>query len=334
MIALIASVVFLLYVLVPGGIFRSMTSRTLPLKKFHKTRAQDVTFAVVSSVLPFWLAVALVWYVFIWPFPTSLETLSQRREAYRTVFLAMDSDKELSQFLQGNPPVFWSAVNSVLKRQGRFLFWFYVLVVIEAFSFSKLARSYRKTEKRRLRDGFWPWAWQRTRDGLGDVILPPTISEWHVLLTDFATPGARQSIEIDVMSVDGILYQGRLKDYFFDVEGELAGILLSHARRFDREEYLNDKKADLQMAMEKKSAGQAIAPFTKATSEYWEEIPGADLFYIPKERISNINVRHVRPPEQIPEAAQKRLADRKITDLVIEQKPEQRVEQSRRAAGP
>jgi hypothetical protein len=232
----------------------------------------------------------------------------------------MDSDKELSQFLQGNPPVFWAAVNSVLKRQGRFLFWFYLLIVIEAFLFSMLARRYRKTEKRRLRDGFWKWAWQRTRDGLGDLVLPPSISEWHVLLTDFATPGSREGIEIDLLSVDGILYQGKLKDYFFNVEGELAGILLSHARRFDREGYLSHKQADLQMAMEKKSAGPAAGGFTKTASEYWEEIPGADLFYIPKERISNINVRHVRPPEQVPAAAQKRLADRKITDLVIEQK--------------
>jgi hypothetical protein len=317
MLAVIASVVFLLYVLVPGAIFRMVTSMTLPLKKFHKTKTQEVTFAVISCALPFWLAVGMVWYVAVWPFPTR-ETLQQRKQAYRALFLAMDSDKELDRQLANGSGLFWQSANSVLKRQGRFLFWYYFLVGVESLIVSYLARRYKKSGKRRLKDGLWAWLVQRSRDQIGTWVLPPIISEWHVLLTNFGSPGPTRVIELDVLSIDGILYKGRLRDYFFSVEGELAGILLSQASRFDREDYLEHKKADLQAALEKKHPVTPELGFTGNPKNYWHQIPGADLFYIPKERIANINVRHVTPESEIPQAASIRLADRKITDLRIE----------------
>lgn len=315
MVAVIASLVLLFYILIPSGIFRFVTSLTLPIKKFHKTKAQDITFAVLSCFLPFWLAVLIVWYAVTWPFPTQ-ESVQQRRDAYRTFFLTMESDKQLEQALlpspasssaPARPPVFWPSMNSVLKRQGRFLVWYYVLVAFEAGVFSWLAWQYRAGRR-------------RLRDRLGSWILPPIVSEWHVMLTDFGSPAPRRGIELDILSADGILYKGGLKDYFFNVDGELSGILLGHAYRFNRDEYLDHKRADLQAASKNNSTEPPVKPFTKESESYWKEIPGADLFYIPKERISNINVRHVTV--DVPSAVGARLVDRKITDLVISEKTE------------
>lgn len=316
MIAVIASLVLLFYILIPSGIFRFVTSLTLPIKKFHKTKAQDITFAILTCLLPFGIALVLVWYVVAWPFPTH-ETLLQRRHAYRIFFLSMDNDKQMDEYAEaipakppdpGRPAIFWSSLNSVLKRQGRFLSWFYFLVVVEAGGFSWLAHQFRAGKRR--------W-----RDRIGAWVLPPVISEWHVMLTDFGSPSLKRAIELDILSTDGILYQGKLKDYFFDVEGELSGILLSHALRFDRDEYIDHKRADILGTLNKSMFRKPPKPFTQESSMYWREIPGADLFYIPKSRIANINVRHVIPASDVPKAAGARLAERKIKDLVISEKP-------------
>ena len=307
MIAVVASLFLLLYVLVPGGLFRLVTSLTLPVKKFQKTKTQEITFAVVSSFLPFWLSVALVWSVATWPFPT-YEGSAQRRIAYRTVFMSLASDKKMDEATQKG--VYWRSANSVLRRQGRFLIWYYLLVCAEAGFFSWLATQYRSTGTPRWRDRI---AWG---------ILPPSISEWHVLLTNFGSPKTQARIELDVLSTDGLLYQGGLRDYFFNAEGELAGVLLSKAARYDRDQYTAHQKADFEATVAKWPEKPAHK-FARDRETYWRFIPGADLFYIPRERIANVNVRHVTPPADVPKATEERLVDRKITGYAIAEQPPQ-----------
>ncbi len=307
MIAVVASLFLLLYVLVPGALFRLITSLTLPVKKFQKTKTQEITFAVVSSFLPFWLSVALVWSVAAWPFPI-YEGSAQRRMAYRTVFMSLASDKKMDDATQKG--IYWRSANSVLKRQGRFLFWYYILVCVEAATFWWLATQYRSTGKPRWRDRI---AWR---------ILPPSISEWHVLLTNFGSPKTQAQIELDVLSTDGLLYQGRLRDYFFNAEGELAGVLLSKAARYDRDQYTAHKKADFEATVAKWPEKPAHK-FARDSVTYWRFIPGADLFYIPRERIANVNVRHVTPSADIPKATEERLVERKITGYAIAEQPPQ-----------
>jgi hypothetical protein len=198
MIAVIVSLVVLFYLLIPGGLFRLVISTSLSLKKFHKTKAQDITFSLLTCVLPFSLAASLVWYVFAWPFPTP-ESFAKRRQSYRTFLQTMDSDKQLEASLKIKPATFisedpyelapfWSAMDSVLKRQGRFLFWYYVLVIAEAAFFVWLEKEYKKSGKK-----------ERWRDRIGSRLLPPIISEWHVLLTNFGSPGPPPRIELDIL---------------------------------------------------------------------------------------------------------------------------------------
>lgn len=313
MIAVIASLVVLFYLLVPGGLFRLVTSTSLSLKKFHKTKAQDITFSLLTCVVPFCLAVWLVWYVCTWPFPTP-ESLGKRRQSYRTFFQTMDSDKRLEESLKIKPAnftsedpyelaPFWSATDSVLKRQGRFLVWYYFLVILEAGFFVWMGKQYKRSGKKK-----------RLRDRIGSRLLPPIISEWHVLLTNFGSPGPVPRIELDIFTSDGVLYKGQLADYFFTPDGDLSGIILKDAFRFDRDDYRDHKKADLDNAVKQPPV---TTRFTKEPTEYWREIHGAIAFYIPKEKISNINVRHVTDPADVAVAAEMRLAARNMSDYLI-----------------
>jgi hypothetical protein len=143
-----------------------------------------------------------------------------------------------------------------------------------------------------------------------------------VLLTNFGSPRTQARIELDVLSTDGLLYQGRLRNYFFNAEGELAGVLLSKAARYDREQYTAHQKADFEATVSQWPANPAHK-FTRTRETYWRLIPGADLFYIPGERIANVNVRHVTPPEDVPKATEERLVDRNITGYAIVEKPPQ-----------
>jgi hypothetical protein len=302
LIAVIASLVVLLYVLLPGVFFRLVTSFNFPAK-LQKTRTQEFTFATLFCLLPFCLAVVLMWTVATWPFPTN-EDASHRRLAYRTVFRSLASDKQMDNAIHDG--VFWTSANSVLRRQIRFLIWYYLFVFVEAMYVSWLARQYRSTGKR--------W-----RDRIGSVVVRPIISEWGVLLTDFGSPKTKAHIELDVLSTEGVLYQGRLRDYFFNTEGELAGVLLSGAFRYDKAQYGAHRQVDLEATVAKWPA-EPTHRFTRDRATYWRLIPGADLFYIPRERISNINVRHVTP--DIPKATEERLLDRKITGYaIVEQSP-------------
>lgn len=295
MIAVVVSVVVLLYVLVPGVLLRLITSFAVPVKS-QKTRTQEFTFAGLFCLAPFLLALLLAWIN--WPWPTS-ESIAQRRLAYRTIFTSLASDKQMDDAIQKN--IFWPHVDSVLRRQWRVLAWYYFLVIFEASAVVILAKQYRTNGK-------------RLRDKIANVVLRPSISEWAVLLTNFGSPNTEARIELDVLTTDGLLYRGNLGDRYFNAEGDLAGVLLSNAARYDRDQYGAHRKADLEATI----ANWPVEPghkFTRDRSTYWRIIPGAHIFYIPREGIANINVRH--EVSDVPKATEERLAQRKITGYVI-----------------
>ncbi len=310
MIALVASLFFLFYVFVPGSIFRFATSLAIPLKKFQKTKTQEITFAVLASLLPFCLTLALVWgggwREVDWPFPTR-DTDAQRQGAYQTVFSGLVSNQQLDDSLAKGK--FWPAVTDVGRRQSRFLFWYYVFMMLEAWIFWYLVSRYKKLQGR---------GWY---DAIAAHFLLPSISEWHVILSSFAIKTddeKNREIELDLLSTDNILYRGKLIEYFTNAEGELSGVLLQRAYRFDRENYVEDRKA--QHDPSKQDREQKIV---KDKESYWRKIPGADLFYIPKERISNFNVRHEKRPisPATPAAIKAILAERGVRQVTISEKP-------------
>lgn len=269
MIGLLATYYVVAYLLIPSGLFRVLYSLILPpIIKFQRTRAEEFTFAAMASILPFFLALALVWTCASWPFPVSGDSASDRRAEYHTVIGTAITDKSFGVGEQAQ--VFWHALNKVIRRQGRFLFWYYVLVLLEAWLVAYLTSNYGRwsvTLKGRRR---------RAYSLLANKVLLPTISQWYVLLTPFSYPlEPKREVWVDVLSTLDILYTGHVVNFFLDKDGELSGIFLEHPRRFDRKGYLADVESGK----------------VRETDSYWKRIPSNNL-YIPNEKIVNLNVRY------------------------------------------
>jgi hypothetical protein len=193
------------------------------------------------------------------------------------------SDKILGE--QGQNRVYWAATNQVIRRQARFLFWYYILVLLEAWVCAWLTCNYGKwcgslTGVRKTM-----YLWTATK------LLLPAISEWHVLLTPFLyPPEPPREVWVDVLTTVDVLYKGRVLDFFLDKEGELSGIFLQYPRRFDRLAFISDHK-------------QGTA---KDNDSYWKDIPSNNL-YIPKDKIANLNVRYLTAEQVIALGASARL---------------------------
>jgi hypothetical protein len=269
MIGLLATYYVVAYLLIPSGLFRVLYSLILPSRiRFQRTRAEEFTFAAMASVLPFFLALGLVWTVASRPFPVSGDSAADRRDEYRLVIGTAISDKALAD--GSKTLMFWHALNKVIRRQARFLFWYYLLVLLESRIFAWFTRNYGK--------------WSTTLKGrrgkvyslLANKVLLPTVSQWHVLLTTFSYPSEpKREVWVDVLSTVDILYTGHVVSFFLDKDGELSGIFLEHPRRFDRKGYLDDAQHGKQ----------------REKDTYWKKIPSNNL-YIPNEKIVNLNVRY------------------------------------------
>ena len=181
MIGLLATYYVVAYLLVPSGLFRSFYSLFLPrIIKFQRSRAEEFTFATIASLLPFFAALTLVWSVAAWPFPTHGDSAADRRDEYRVIVGTAISEKGFGG--GADTQVFWHATNKIIRRQGRFLVWYYIFVLLEAAFCAWLTRNYGK--------------WSTTLKGLrrhlylfvANKVLLPAISEWYVLLTPFSYP--------------------------------------------------------------------------------------------------------------------------------------------------
>jgi hypothetical protein len=277
MIGLLVSYCLVAYLLVPGVLFRSFLSLFLPrVIKFQRTRTEEITFAVFASILPFVLAFVLVWTMASQPFSVDGDSLANRRAEYRGIVSVAISDKP---FEGGRPdPEFWHTLNPVLRRQGRFLCWYYALLSLEALFCAWLIRNY----------GLWSESLSGVLRGMylwtARKILLPNISEWHLLLTPFSyPPEPTREVWVDMLTSLDILYRGHVLNFFLDKEGELSGVFLDYPRRFDRQGLLRDKEKGIE---------------NLNTDFYWRRIPSNNL-YVPSDKIVNLNVRYMNETQAI-----------------------------------
>jgi hypothetical protein len=287
MIALVTSFFLIFYILIPGALFRFATSfSSIKLKSFQRTRTQEATFAVAVALLPFALALLGVWYMPVMrhqPFAIREGTNASRRQDYRRVgelILTGDlpkltgcvSSPAEAPCAAANP--YWSSLTQVLRRQARFLCWYYLVIVAEGWAFGFLAGKYgawQRTPKNRHRLAIRLYDWFTRK------FILPNISEWHVLLTGFNWPRGVLVIA-DVLQNDGHLYRGRVEDYFVDPDGKLTGILLRNVERFDLHAY--------RLAQDAAATNREII----ASENYWKTIPSKN-FYIGQTAITNLNIR-------------------------------------------
>jgi hypothetical protein len=265
MIALVASALLGLYIFAPYIIFHRICSFFIRLKKFERSKTDEVVVGIVVAGLPFALTLLLSWSGLIGgslvPFPID-DTHLQKVVDYRTVFTAAYSEHYFTE----HQPESWEALKRVCKRQADFLAWNYAFLLGETSLFIALVSQFGKWKT------FKPYAWLASR------VLLPTVSEWHVLLTDFNFPPEQErSVEVDVMSKDDILYRGEVLEYFLSANGQLSGLLLHGTERFQYEKLKEDRKS--------KQPKRNI-------QEYWRPIAGAGNFYIPAENVASLNIRY------------------------------------------
>lgn len=298
MIALIASALLGLYVFAPYIFFQRVSSLFIRLKKFQRTKTEEVGAGIIVAGLPFAATLFLFWIGAIGgccvPFPM-VDSPATKFSDYRVVFDAAYSDHYFTDHEQAA----WSALDRVYKRQMDFLTWNYIFVFLETVAFILLTRHYGYLRRYKL---YAPFA---------SRALLPAISEWHILLSDFTFPRReRRSVKADIMSKDDILYRGDIAEYFLDSTGDLSGLLLKNAERFQYEKLKDERKNNI----------------AKDTKEYWKEIPGGGNFYLPNSNIASINIRYELPEnafEQVVLDALKRL-NMKVSKVNVQRIPRQR----------
>lgn len=271
MIALLTTYLILAYVLVPGVLFRTPASWFIKLRLFELTRTEEAVFACFVSSIPFIFAAVAVWY---FPFARShpFELPEPNRSEYRTDYrrtLTLIVAEDPARFLEANPPagqrnVYIQSLNNIGRRQLRFLSWYYSLTVAEGILFGFLTKNYGE------------WSELPTYEWFARTFFLPRVSEWQLLLTDFAFPKKpKRDVLADVLCGDH-LYRGRIGDYFLNKSGELSGLLLKDVARFRRNDYEDARD---------RQAGENID-----REPFWRKIPGAN-FYIPASQMTNLNLR-------------------------------------------
>jgi hypothetical protein len=260
-IALCASLVLALYLVIPSLLFRALSRFFIPLRIVAGTTTQEVARAFLTAAIPFLLALVALQHL-----PSGAPTPAVQPQAtgqdYRLVASSLYSEQTFREAKQA----FWDSLGRVARRQSRFLGWYYSLVMAEGLLVGLLAGHYGRFKGNRL------YSW------MADKILLPHISEWHPLLTPFVFADKNTIVRADVLTTDDNLYRGKVSQYFLDTSGRLSGLILTDTLRFDRRTYLREK-----------DAGRAPEART-----YWKEIPGAKL-YLFAEKILSLNLNYESP---------------------------------------
>lgn len=257
MIALIASALLGLYIFFPYIFFQRLSALFIRLKKFQRTKTEEIVAGVFVAGLPFAVTFFLFWAGWIGGIDSHAQTVAD----YHVVFDAAYSDHYLADHEQAS----WDAVARVYHRQANFLAWNYFFLSLEIAGFIVLIHYYWYLK----RNSLYRW--------FAAHVLLPAVSEWHILLTDFNfPPREKRGVKVDVMSKDDILYRGDVTQYFLDSSGELSGLLLKNHERFQYEKLKEERKHGI----------------AKDTEKYWKAIPGGGNFYLPGSNIASINIRY------------------------------------------
>jgi hypothetical protein len=297
-IALAASLVLALYIVVPGLLFRSLYRLFIPLRIVVGTTTEQATRAVITTIFPFVLALLIAWYVpTLDNFPVPANHPELRAADYRLIAGCLYSDQYFTTAGQS----FWDALDRTWHRQFVFLFWYYLLTAGVGLIFGYLAGSYGRLKANR----YYRW--------FADKLLFSRISEWHPLLTPFVFADKSTIVRANILTVSDNLYRGLVSEHFVDAEGKLTGVILTEAVRFDRRSFLQDKDAMR----------------STETEAYWKEVPG-DKLYVFADKIVDLNLSYESPePSQ---AVLERFLSRRLDVAVhIEYSTPKKIRRNRKA---
>jgi hypothetical protein len=248
--------------LIPGIVFRGFFSLFLPLRRFQRTRIEEIAFAVKVCAVPFVIVALLAWFTnlaYRLPIHTGIDSASLASAAYVVLRAAVDDtfvrgDSAFAAYLHMSREVLSFAVNLLLA--------YYAFLALEACLLGWFGSKFGDP---RYRERF-RWIVER--------VLLPGISEWYVLLTTFTSrKDSPRVVVADVLTTDDHLYHGQVENYYLDKDGALSGILLSNTFRFDRQGYVRSLQQ---------------GPVANR-QPFWKRIPGKNV-YVFADRITNINI--------------------------------------------
>jgi hypothetical protein len=263
LIAIVAGFLLVAYLLAPGAIYRLTFSFYISSKRFQRTRTEEVVFSVLVTLIPFVLSWILLLHTPLGAYP-AIHTPIGKREAYRAILSSL-----LSDTTHGSPTLI-SAYLRAAVEQARFIALLWFLCAVEGWQTGRVIRSYGDYV-----DGGFLRAFC-------DRFLLKNVSEWQVLFTTLSlrSDDPRTVVEIDALSTLDILYRGRLVNWFTDQNGQLEGIFLINAQRFQRDQLARDRTNNV----------------FKKNDEYWVPVPGSNL-YLVASTLASYNVRYVEPTD-------------------------------------
>src|SRR5438270_265002 len=171
MIALIASVLLGLYVFLPDFLFSKLASPFAELKRYQRTKLEEITAGIVVAAIPFFTTWGLShheWFFGHWPFPI-FENESDKILEYKRLYLAAYRD----EYFVSHESQIWQALDHVRWHQLRFLFWNYSFLLFEILITIWLSTNYGRFKNNWLyRHLIASWLLKR-------------VSEWEILFTNF-----------------------------------------------------------------------------------------------------------------------------------------------------
>jgi hypothetical protein len=259
-IALAASIILALYAIIPGLLSRFIYRLFIPLRVLAVGKTEEATRAVATAIVPFALALLVVWYIpGLNQIPVQATHPELKAQDYRLVASCLYSESIFTQ----NTATFWQALDRTVPRQSLFLFWYYLLNALTALGLGYLSASYGKLGPNK----YYRW--------FANKFLFPRISEWHPLFTSFVFADKQTVVRADILTTTDNLYRGKISEHFTDAAGKLTGLILTEANRYDRRAYLRDSETN-----------QAVN-----TEDYWREIPGAKMYMV-ADKIVNLNLNY------------------------------------------
>lgn len=309
MVPFLLSYFVIAYLLIPAGLFRFIVSIFFVLRVQQRSKTQEFVFAIGAAIAPLIVAMILLAYG-LCPNIRDVDPSTKWNDyhyIYQTSVLTSAQDEK-------SVKDFWAALDRAWKRQLDFLVLYYGIVTIEALAFSFLMGMYARWRRYRIYD----WVARR--------VLLPHVSEWSVLLTRMGlTRKPSREIWVDALSTDGTLYRGLLGQFFLSPDGALTGLVLKPKEglpnvlqppnvpptdrspmRFQRDDFLR---------------GRECRPYSARRESYWRTIPSG-AFYLPKDKILNLNITYVETSiAETSAAATKDLEDIRKDDSVLQVLP-------------
>ncbi len=253
MLALTVSFLAALYLLGPDLISRTIIGFVAPRRPASANRGEEISRAVFWAVIP--LGMAILWVIHT----PSLRVWGDSNTVINVYAC-------LSTTCGGADRAnLWPSVRGFLGMNFSLLWREYLLVVLGAIMACILIANFGRI-RRRLKHPF-------LRELLAQAVTP-MLADWHVWLSDMLLPEGDLTLIADVLTRNGMLYQGAVDKKVLAADGSLQTLTLVSPRRFLREEYKEKGRPDNR-------------------NSFWRQIPGS-VFILLASDIVNLNIFYVR----------------------------------------